>query len=69
MRIQGPGDTTWLFDVLAVGFEMFRENAFTLLLAPLLVGIPAIALINHLLEGRLKRTHFPLLISLSQTWD
>jgi hypothetical protein len=42
-------------DVLAVSAEMFRENPFTLLLAPFLVGIPAVTLINHLLERRFAR--------------
>jgi predicted metal-dependent phosphoesterase TrpH len=42
-------------DILAVSAEMFRENPFTLLLAPFLVGIPAFTLINHLLERRFAR--------------
>jgi hypothetical protein len=58
-RVQVHGDpgNYWklTLDVLAVGSEMFREKPFTLLLAPLLVGIPALTLINHLLERRFAR--------------
>jgi predicted metal-dependent phosphoesterase TrpH len=42
-------------DVLAVGSEMFREKPLTLLLAPFLIGIPAVTFINHLRERRFAR--------------
>jgi predicted metal-dependent phosphoesterase TrpH len=42
-------------DVLAVSREMFREKPLTLLLAPFLGGVPAVTLINFLLERRFAR--------------
>jgi predicted metal-dependent phosphoesterase TrpH len=56
-RVSGESGNYWklTLDVLAVSAEMFRENPFTLLLAPFLVGIPAITLLNHFLEGRFAR--------------
>jgi predicted metal-dependent phosphoesterase TrpH len=56
-QVHGESGNYWklTLDVLAVSIEMFREKPFTLLLAPVLVGIPAITLINHLLEGRFAR--------------
>ena len=55
--MHGKSGNYWklTLDILAVSTEMFRENPFTLLFAPFLVGIPAITLINHLLEGRFAR--------------
>jgi predicted metal-dependent phosphoesterase TrpH len=56
-RVRGESGNYWklTLDILAVSTEMFRENPFTLLLAPFLVGIPAVTLINHLLERRFAR--------------
>jgi hypothetical protein len=56
-QVRGESGNYWklTLDVLAVSAEMFRENPFTLLLAPLLVSIPAVTLINHLLERRFAR--------------
>jgi hypothetical protein len=56
-RVRGESGNYWklTLDVLAVSAEMFRENPFTFLLAPFLVGIPAVTLINHLLERRFAR--------------
>jgi predicted metal-dependent phosphoesterase TrpH len=56
-RVFGESGNYWklTLDVVAVSAEMFREKPFTLLLAPFLVGIPAITLVNHLLEGRFAR--------------
>jgi hypothetical protein len=55
--VRGESGNYWKLtsDILAVSCEMFRENPFTLLLAPLLVGIPAVTLINHLVERRFAR--------------
>jgi predicted metal-dependent phosphoesterase TrpH len=56
-QVRGKSGNYWklTLDVLAIGAEMFREKPFTLLLAPLLVGIPALTFINHLLEERFAR--------------
>ena len=56
-RVAGESGNYWklTLDVLTVGCEMFRENPLTILLAPLLVGVPLITLVNHLLEGRFAR--------------
>jgi predicted metal-dependent phosphoesterase TrpH len=56
-QVRGESGDYWklTLDVLAVGAEMFRENPFTLLVAPLVVGIPAITFINYLLERRFAR--------------
>jgi predicted metal-dependent phosphoesterase TrpH len=56
-QVCGESGNYWklTLDVLAISSEMFREKPFTLLLAPLLLGIPAITFINHLLEGRFAR--------------
>jgi predicted metal-dependent phosphoesterase TrpH len=56
-RVHGESGNYWKLtrDVLTIGSEMFQENPVTLLLAPLLVGIPVITLINHLVEGRFAR--------------
>jgi hypothetical protein len=56
-QVRGESGNYWklTLDILTVSTEMFRENPFTLLLAPFLVGIPALTLINHLLEGRFAR--------------
>jgi hypothetical protein len=56
-RVRGESGSYWklTLDILAVSAEMFRENPLTLLLAPFLVSIPAVTLINHLLEGRFAR--------------
>jgi len=42
-------------DILAITREMFREKPSTLLLAPLLFGIPSVTLLNYLLERRFAR--------------
>jgi predicted metal-dependent phosphoesterase TrpH len=56
-RVGGEAGNYWKLtrDVLAVGAAMFRENPFTLLLAPGLPGIPAVTFINYLWEGRFAR--------------
>jgi predicted metal-dependent phosphoesterase TrpH len=56
-QVRGESGSYWklTLDVLAVSAEMFREKPFTLLLAPFLAGIPAVTLINHLLERRFAR--------------
>jgi predicted metal-dependent phosphoesterase TrpH len=56
-QVHGESGSYWklTLDVLAIGSEMFRENPFTLPLAPLLVGIPALTLINHFLEAWFAR--------------
>jgi predicted metal-dependent phosphoesterase TrpH len=56
-QVRGESGNYWklTLDVLAVSTEMFREKPFTLLLAPFLVGIPAVTLINYLLERRFAR--------------
>ena len=56
-RVRGESGNYWklTLDVLAVSAEMLREKPFTLLLAPFLVGIPAVTLINHFLERRFAR--------------
>jgi len=56
-QVSGGSGNYWKLtgDVLAITLEMFRENPFTLLLAPLLVGIPSVTLINHLQERRFAR--------------
>ena len=56
-RVCGESGSYWklTLDVLAIGCEMFRERPATFLLAPLLIGIPAITFINHLLERRFAR--------------
>jgi hypothetical protein len=56
-RVCGQSGSYWklTLDVLAVGCEMFRETPATLLLAPFLVGIPALTIINYLLERRFAR--------------
>jgi hypothetical protein len=53
-QVRGESGNYWklTLDVLAVSAEMFREKPFTLLLAPFLVGLPAVTFINHLLERR-----------------
>jgi predicted metal-dependent phosphoesterase TrpH len=56
-RAHGEAGSYWKLtrDVLTISLEMFRENPFTLLLAPLLLGIPALTLIHHFLEARFAR--------------
>jgi predicted metal-dependent phosphoesterase TrpH len=56
-QVRGESGNYWklTLDVLAIGAEMFREKPTTLLLAPLVVGIPALTFVNHLLEGRFAR--------------
>jgi predicted metal-dependent phosphoesterase TrpH len=56
-QVHGESGNYWklTLDVLAISAEMFRENPFKLLFAPFLVGIPAVTLINHLLERRFAR--------------
>jgi hypothetical protein len=56
-QAHGESGNYWklTLDVLAISAEMFRENPFTLLLAPCMAGIPAVTLINHLLERRFAR--------------
>ena len=56
-RVRGESGNYWKLtrDVLTIGSEMFRETPFTLLLAPLLAGIPVVTLINHLVEGQFAR--------------
>jgi predicted metal-dependent phosphoesterase TrpH len=56
-QVRGESGNYWklTLDVLAISSEMFREKPFTLLLAPLLVGIPALTFIHHLLEARFAR--------------
>jgi hypothetical protein len=53
-QVCGESGNYWklTLDVLAIGSEMFRDKPFTLLLAPLLVGIPVFTFINHLVEAR-----------------
>jgi predicted metal-dependent phosphoesterase TrpH len=56
-QVRGESGNYWklTLDVLAIGAEMFQEKPFTLLLAPFLVGIPAVTFIHHLLERRFAR--------------
>jgi hypothetical protein len=56
-RVHGESGSYWKLtrDVLTIGTEMFRENPFTLLLAPLVLGIPALTLMHHFLEVRFAR--------------
>jgi predicted metal-dependent phosphoesterase TrpH len=56
-RVHGGSGSYWKLtrDVLTIGTEMFWENPFTLLLAPLLLGIPALTLMHHFLEARFAR--------------
>jgi len=56
-RVSGGSGNYWKLtsDVLAITCEMFREKPVTLLLAPLLVGIPPVTLINYLQEKRFAR--------------
>ena len=56
-RAHGASGSYWKLtsDVLAVTREMFRQKPFTLLLAPLLVGVPSVTLINYFLERRFAR--------------
>jgi len=56
-RVGGVPGNYWKLtrDVLAVSCEMFREKPLTLLLAPLLAGVPPVTLINYLLEKRFAR--------------
>jgi len=56
-RVHGQSGNYWKLtrDVLTIGTEMFWENPFTLLLAPLLLGIPALTLMHHFLEARFAR--------------
>jgi predicted metal-dependent phosphoesterase TrpH len=60
-QVYGESGNYWklTLDVLTISAEMFRENPYTLLLAPFLAGIPAFTLINHLLEGRFARKWGP----------
>jgi predicted metal-dependent phosphoesterase TrpH len=57
VQVRGESGNYWklTLGVLASSAEMFREKPLTLLLAPLLVGVPPVTLINHLLEGRFAR--------------
>jgi hypothetical protein len=52
--VHGESGSYWKLtsDVLAVSREMFREKPLTLLLAPLLLGVPSVTLINHFSERR-----------------
>jgi hypothetical protein len=56
-RVHGQSGNYWKLtrDVLTIGTEMFWENPFTLLLAPLLLGIPALTLMHNFLEARFAR--------------
>jgi predicted metal-dependent phosphoesterase TrpH len=56
-EVRGASGNYWKLtsDVLAISYEMFRESPFTLLLVPLLVGIPSVTLINYLQERRFAR--------------
>ena len=56
-QVRGEPGNYWklTLDILAIGAEMFQEKPFTLLLAPLLVGIPAVTFIHHLLERQFAR--------------
>jgi len=56
-RVRGESGNYWKLtgDVLAVSREMFREKPFMLLLAPLLLGIPTVTLINYFSERRFAR--------------
>ena len=56
-HVRGASGSYWklTLDILAISCEMFRENPFTLLLSPLLVGIPCVTLLNYLLERRFAR--------------
>ena len=56
-RVCGESGSYWKLtrDVLAIGCEMLRETPAAMLLAPFLIGIPAITFINHLSERRFAR--------------
>jgi predicted metal-dependent phosphoesterase TrpH len=56
-HVRGESGSYWklTLDVLAIASEMFREKPATLVLAPLLVGIPALTFMNHFLERRFAR--------------
>jgi len=56
-QVSGGSGNYWKLtsDVLAISCKMFRENPFTLPLAPLLVFIPSVTLINYLQERRFAR--------------
>jgi len=53
-EVRGEQGSYWKLncDILAISREMFREKPLTLLLAPLLFGIPSVTLLNYLLEKR-----------------
>lgn len=56
-QVHGESGSYWKLtsDVLAVSLEMFRENPRLLPLLPLLVAVPAVTLINHLVEQQFAR--------------
>jgi len=56
-QVRGGSGNYWKLtsDVLAISCGMFREKPCTVLLAPLLVGIPSVMLINYLQERRFAR--------------
>ena len=56
-RVHGEAGSYWklTLDVLVISRELFREKPFMLLLAPLLVAVPPITLLNCLLERRFAR--------------
>jgi predicted metal-dependent phosphoesterase TrpH len=64
VRVQGESGSYWKLtcDVLAVSLEMFRDNPLTLPLFPLLLALPAVTLINHLVEQQFARKW-------GRTWD
>jgi predicted metal-dependent phosphoesterase TrpH len=64
VQVHGESGSYWKLtcDVLAVSCEMFRENPRMLPLLPLLVAVPAVTLINHLVEQHFARKW-------GRTWD
>ena len=57
VEVGGESGNYWKLncDILAICREMFREKPLTLLLAPLLFGIPSVTLLNYFLEKRFAR--------------
>ena len=56
-QVHGESGSYWKLtsDVLAVSREMFREKPLLLVLSPLLLGVPSVALINQFSERRFAR--------------
>jgi hypothetical protein len=57
VEVRGKSGNYWKLnrDILAITREMFRAKPVTLLLAPLLFGIPCVTLLNYFLERRFAR--------------